>query len=101
VVTAPSGKGFVVIPGGTPGQTVSSKQPALPGPQNDAADFYGLGAALALIVAAIFFVRKIVPLRRQVYVGRHPTQPPGAEFAADPDPGENRTVDRNREDAEP
>jgi len=75
VVTAPSGTGFVTIPG-APGQTVSPKQPALPGPQNDPADFYGLGAAVVVIVVAIFLVRKFVPLRRQSYVGRHPTQPP-------------------------
>ncbi|MBO0692928.1 MAG: hypothetical protein J2P58_08530 [Acidimicrobiaceae bacterium] len=78
-VTAPPGTGFVVIPGGTPGQTQSPKQPAIPGSQNDAADFYGLAAALAVIVLAIFVVRKVVPLRRQTYVGRHPTQPPAEE----------------------
>jgi hypothetical protein len=76
-VTAPPGTGFVVVPGGTPGQTQSPKQPALPGSQNDAADFYGLGAALVVIVGAIFLVRRLVPLRRQSYVGRHPSQPPG------------------------
>lgn len=66
----------MVVPGG---QTQSPKQPALPGPQNDGADFYGLAAALALIVVAIFLVRKFVPLRRQSYVGRHPSQPPAEE----------------------
>ena len=75
-VTAPSGTGLVVIPGGTPGQTQSPKQVALPGSQNDAADFYGIVAALVVIVGAIFLVRRIVPLRRQSYVGRHPSQPP-------------------------
>lgn len=84
-VTAPSGTGFVVVPGGSPGQAQSPKQPALPGPQNDGADFYGLGAAVALIVVSIFLVRKFVPLRRQSYVGRHPTQPPAAD-----DPGDSR-----------
>jgi hypothetical protein len=78
-VTAPPGKGFVVIPGQTPGApsvTHPSSQPAVPGPQNDGADFWGLGAALLVIVVAIFVVRKIVPLGRQFSVGRHPTQPP-------------------------
>ena len=71
-VTAPSGTGFVVVPG----QTQSPKQPALPGPQNDAADFYGLAAAVVIIVVSIFLVRRLLPLRRQSYVGRHPSPPP-------------------------
>jgi hypothetical protein len=74
-VTAPPGTGFVVIPG-SPGVSQAPKQPAVPGPQNDGSDFYGLGAALVVIVVAIFLVRRIVPLRRQSFVGRHPTQPP-------------------------
>lgn len=78
-VTAPSGTGVVVIPGGTPGQTQSPKQPVIPGSQNDAADFYGLGAALVVIVLAIFLVRRLLPLRRPSSVGRHPTQPPAED----------------------
>jgi hypothetical protein len=65
VVTAPPGTGFVTIPGGTPGvSTVPAGQPAVPGPQNDGSDFYGLGVALILIVGAILVVRRLVPLQR-------------------------------------
>jgi hypothetical protein len=77
VVAPPKGKGFVVIPGsGTPGVVQSPKLPAVPGPANDGSDFYGLGAAVVVIVVAIVAVRKLVPLRRQIVEGRHPTQPP-------------------------
>lgn len=82
-MTAPTGSGLVVIPGGTPGVTQSPKQPVLPGPQNDGSDFYGLAAAVVVIVVAIVAVRRLVPLRRQPSVGRHPTQPPDSH---DPHP---------------
>jgi hypothetical protein len=78
-ITAPLGTGFVVIPGGTPNApsvTHASTQPAVPGPQTDGSDFWGLGAAVVVIVVAIFLVRRLVPLRRGSFVGRHPAQPP-------------------------
>lgn len=84
-VTAPSGTGVVVIPGGgVPGQgqphVTQPQNPAtIPGPQSDGSDFFGLAAAVVIIVVAILLVRRIVPLRRQPAVGRHPTQPPDAQ----------------------
>jgi hypothetical protein len=65
LITAPSGSGFVTIPGGTPGvSTVPAGQPAVPGPQNDGSDFYGLAIAVVIIVGAILLVRRLVPLQR-------------------------------------
>jgi hypothetical protein len=64
-VTAPPGTGLVVIPGGTPGvSTAPVGQPAVPGPQNDGSDFYGLAVAVVIIVGAILLVRRLVPLQR-------------------------------------
>ncbi len=77
-VTAPSGSGFVTIPGGTPGVSIGvAGQPAVPGPQNDGSDFYGLAIAVVVIVGAIFLVRRLVPLRRGgSYTASRRSQPP-------------------------
>jgi hypothetical protein len=75
-VTAPPGTGFIVVPGGTPGVRQPATPAAVPGPQSDGSDFYGLGAALLIIVVAIFVVRRMVPLRRQPAEGPHPGPPP-------------------------
>jgi hypothetical protein len=65
LITAPSGSGFVTIPGGAPGvSTVPAGQLAVPGPQNDGSDFYGLAIAVFVIVGAILLVRRLVPLQR-------------------------------------
>ncbi len=52
-------------------------QPAVPGPQNDGSDFYGLAIAVVVIVGAIFLVRRLVPLRRGgSYTASRRSQPP-------------------------
>jgi hypothetical protein len=94
LITAPPGTGFVVVPGGTPGvSTAPSGQPAVPGPQNDGSDFYGLAIAVVIIVGAILLVRRLVPLQRGRTAPaerRRPAStigepPPGA--TAEPPPG--------------
>ncbi len=66
-------------------------QPAVPGPQNDGSDFYGLAIALVVIVGAIFLVRRLVPLRRGgSYTASRRTQPPPPDATTEPsDPVES------------
>lgn len=76
-ITAPSGTGFVTIPGGAPGvSSIPAGQPAIPGPQNDGSDFYGLAAALVVIVGAILLVRRLVPLQRGSTLPTQRRRPP-------------------------
>lgn len=81
----------MVIPGAGPGGAGTSvghpaKQPVLPGSQTDATDFYGLAGALAVVVGAILVVRRIVPLRHQPALGRHPGPPPAGSRPAEGEP---------------